>query len=88
MTKTELIHLLQTDVDVRSAVTELLKDAIVGMMESDVELRAAVVAIVKEDVSFELSCSDYYDYDYSGYRIALALDGSEVSSDSFTVKSS
>lgn len=88
MTRTELIHLLQTDVDVRSAVTELLKDSIVGMMEADVELRAAVVAIVKEDMSFDLSCSDYYDYYSSGCCISFSIDGSEVSSGSFTLKSS
>ena len=88
MTKSELIQMLQTDVDVRSAVTELLKESIVGMMESDIELRAAVITIVKEDMSFDLSCSDYHDYDYSGYRIALCLDGSEVAADSFTVKTS
>lgn len=88
MTKTELIHLLQTDVDVRSAVTDLLKDSIVDMMEADTVLREAIVKVVKEDISFEIGCSDYYDYDYSGYRIALSLDGSEVTSDSFTVKSS
>jgi hypothetical protein len=88
MTKTELLHLIQTDVDVRSAVSELLKDSIVGMMETDTALRAAVVAVVKDDISFELSCSDYYDFDYSGYRIELALDGYTVTSDSFTIRSS
>jgi hypothetical protein len=88
MTKTELLHLLTTDVDVRLAVTELLKDSIVDMMVVDVDLRAAVVAVVKEDISFDLSCSDYYDYYSSGCSISFSIDGSEVSSGSFTLKSS
>lgn len=88
MTKTELIHLLQTDADVRSAVTDLLKDSIVDMMAVDSDLRAAVTAVVKEDISFGLSCSDYYDYDYSGYSISLELDDCQVTSTTFSVRSS
>lgn len=82
MTSIELLKEILSNNDAKAVLAEIL----VELMRDDVDVRKSVVDILKEDVSFSLGTDDYYDYDYSGYRISLDVDNLEVASTTFSVR--
>ncbi len=67
---------------------DLFHQMIVDAVRNDSDVRKAVTEVLLQDVSFSLSCNDYYDYYHSGYRITLSVNGEEVTSDSFSISKS